>query len=74
MYETGSEEEVEKLVKHLDRSCSAYGLEISAGKTKLMTNNPRGISTDISANGEGLETVNLQIPGSNYIRPPWFKA
>ena len=47
----------EKLVKHLDRSCSAYGMEISAGKTKLMTNNPRGISTDIRANGEGLETV-----------------
>ena len=51
------EEDIKMLVEHLDRSCSAYGMEIIAEKTKLMTNNPRGISTDIKANGEGLETV-----------------
>ena len=32
-------------------------MEISAGKTKLMTNNTNGISTDITASGEKLETV-----------------
>ena len=32
-------------------------MEISAGKTKLMTNSDSGIQTDITANGEKLETV-----------------
>ena len=32
-------------------------MEISANKTKLMTNNDNGIQIDITANGEKLETV-----------------
>ena len=32
-------------------------MEISAGKTKLMTNNTGGINTEIKVNGRKLETV-----------------
>ena len=32
-------------------------MEISAEKTKLMTNNTRGINTEINVNGQKLETV-----------------
>ena len=32
----GGEEELAKLVEHLDKACAAYGMEISAEKTKLM--------------------------------------
>ena len=31
------EEELAKLVERLDKACTAYGMEISAEKTKLMT-------------------------------------
>ena len=53
----GSEQELENFVRHLDRSSTAYGMEISANKTKLMTNSNNGIQRDITANGEKLETV-----------------
>ena len=33
----GEEEEVANLVEHLDKASTAYGMEISAEKTKLMT-------------------------------------
>ena len=33
----GEEEELAKLVERLDKASTAYGMEISAGKTKLMT-------------------------------------
>ena len=35
----GEEEELANLVEHLDKASTAYGMEISAEKTKLMTNN-----------------------------------
>ena len=34
-----------------------YGMEISAEKTKLMTNNTSGINTEIKVNGQKLETI-----------------
>ena len=34
-----------KLVECLDKASTAYGMEISAEKTKLMTNNTSGINT-----------------------------
>ena len=34
----GEEEELTKLVRHLDKASTAYGMEISAKKTKLKTN------------------------------------
>ena len=53
----GSAQKLKNLVGHLDRSSTAYGMEISANKTKLMTNSNNGIQRDITANGEKLETV-----------------
>ena len=35
----------------------AYGIGITAEKTKLMTNNTSGINTEIKVNGQKLETV-----------------
>ena len=35
----GEEEELANLVQRLDKASTAYGMEISAEKTKLMTNN-----------------------------------
>ena len=53
----GAEEELAKLVKCLDKASTAYGMEISAEKTKLMTINTNGISTEIKVNGQKIETV-----------------
>ena len=53
----GEEEELANLVECLDKASTAYGWEISAEKTKLMTNNTSGINTEIKMNGEKLETV-----------------
>ena len=53
----GEEEELTKLIEHLDKASTAYGMEISAEKTKLMTNNTSGINTEIKVNGQKLETV-----------------
>ena len=50
----GEEEELAKLAERLDK---AYGMEISAEKTKLMTNNTCGINTEIKINGQKFETV-----------------
>ena len=49
--------ELAKLVEHLDKASTAYGMEISAEKTKLMTNNTSGINREIKVNGQKLETV-----------------
>ena len=44
----GEEEELANLVECFDKASTAYGMEISAKKTKLMTNNTSGINTDQS--------------------------
>ena len=44
-------------MKHLDEASSAYGMQISAEKTQLMTNNANGISTDITIDNKKLETI-----------------
>ena len=41
------EQELVKLVNHPEEASTAYGMQISAKKTQLMTNNTSGISTDI---------------------------
>ena len=47
-----------KLVERLDKGFTAYGMEISAEKTKLMTNNTSGnIDTEIKVNKQKLQTV-----------------
>ena len=43
-----------ELVEHLDKASTTYGMEISAEKTKLMTNNTSGINTEIKVNGQKL--------------------
>ena len=53
----GEEEDLAKLVERLDKASTSYGVEISAEKTKLMTNNSSGINTEIKVNGQKLETV-----------------
>ena len=37
------EQELEALVESLDKNCTRYKMEISAEKTKLMTNSANGI-------------------------------
>ena len=62
---TGEEEELAKLIKRLNKASTAYSKEISADKTKLMTNNTSGINTEITTNGQKLETVtSLKYLGS----------
>ena len=53
----GEEEELVNLVERLDKASTAYGMEISAEETKLMTNNTNSINTEIKVNGQKLETV-----------------
>ena len=53
----GEEEELPNLVERLDKASTAYGMEISAEKTKLMTNNTSGTNKEIKVNGQRLETV-----------------
>ena len=52
----GDEQELADLVSRLDNTSASYGLEISAEKTKLITNNTNGINK-ITVNGHRLETV-----------------
>lgn len=58
------ESELASLVNQLDRAFTKSGMEISAKKTKLMTNEYGSISADISVHGEKLETVQQ----FNYLR------
>ena len=51
------EDELAKLGARLDFASTAYGTEISAEKTKLMTNNTSGINKETKVNGLKLETV-----------------
>ena len=51
------EEEQVKLVERLDKAATAYGMEISAKKTKPMTNKTGGINKAIKVNRQKLETV-----------------
>ena len=53
----GQEQELVKLVNHLEEASTAYGMQISAEKTQLMTNNTNGISTDITIDDKKFETV-----------------
>ena len=53
------------MTKLVERLHNAYGMEISAEKTKLMTNNTSGINTEIIVNGQRLDAVtSFKYPGS----------
>ena len=51
------EEELAKLVERLDKASTAYGMEISAEKTKMMTDNTSGTNKETKVNRQKLETV-----------------
>ena len=51
------EQELEALVESLDKTCTRYMMEISAEKTKLMTNSANGIQREIKVKGQKLGTV-----------------
>ena len=53
----GEEEELANLVERLDKTSTAYDMEVSAEKTKFMTSNTIGINKEIAVNGQRLETV-----------------
>ena len=50
----GEEDELANLVESLDKASTAYGMEISAEKTMLMTNNTSCTNTEIKVNGQKL--------------------
>ena len=59
------EEKLAKFVECLNKASTVYGMEISAKKTKLMTNNTSGINTEIKVSGQRLKTVtSLKYLGS----------
>ena len=61
----GREEELSDLVERLDKTSTAFGMQINAEKTKLMTNNTICFSTDNRVNGEKLDCVNrFKYPGA----------
>ena len=51
------EQELEALVESLDKTCTRYKMEISAEKTKLMTNSANCIQREIKVKGQKLGTV-----------------
>ena len=51
------EQELEALAESLDKICTRYKMEISAEKTKLMTNSANGIQREIKVKGQKIETV-----------------
>ena len=53
----GEEKEPANLVERLDKASTAYGTEIIAKETMLMTNNTSGIHKGIKVNRQKLETV-----------------
>jgi len=53
----GNVQELANLVYHLYKTSSRYGMEISAEKTKLMTNSAQPITTKIKVSGKVLEVV-----------------
>ena len=54
---TGSELELANLVECLDKTSTTYGMQISAEKTKLMTINTNGISSNIRVHGDKPQTI-----------------
>ena len=55
----GSKTELKSLVDRLDKTSRAYGMEISAEKTKIMANNNADrIPNNINVNGQALQSVN----------------
>ena len=54
------EQEQEALVESLDKIYTRYKMEISAEKTKLMTNSANGIQREIKVQGQKLGSSTLE--------------
>ena len=63
----GEEEELANLVERLDKTSTVFGMEISAEKTKLMTNNTSSINTETKVNGQKLETVTASNTWAHFV-------
>ena len=58
----GSAAELSELIKRLDESCSSYGMEISAEKTKVMTNvHVKNLQTEFKVKNSVLQIVDQFI-------------
>ena len=64
------EEELAKLVEYLNKASKVCGMEISAEKTKFVTNNTSGINTEIKVNGQKLEDSHKTDALPCYIHLP----
>ena len=53
----GSNGELQDLINRLVDRATAYGMEVSTGRSKIMTNSTNNISADISINGQKLDEV-----------------
>ena len=63
------EQELEALAESLDKTCTRYKMEISAEKTKLMTNSANGIQREIKVKRTEVGHCNkLQVPWSSCFR------
>ena len=60
------EQELEALVESLDKTCTRYKMEISAEKTRLMTNSANGILREIK--GRIWVLYKLHVPQSSCLR------
>ena len=62
------EQELEVLVETLDKTCRRYKMEISAEKTKVMTNSADGIQREFKVKEQKLGTVtSFKYFGLNFI-------
>ena len=57
MQACGSNDELQDTTNRLVDRATAYGMEIGTEKSKVMTNNTKNISADISMNGRKLNEV-----------------
>ena len=53
------EQELEALAESLNKTCSTFKMDISAEKTKLMTNSANGIQREIMVKRQKLGTVTM---------------
>ena len=53
----GSNGDLQDLLSRFVDGTTAYGMEVSTGKSKVMTQSTNNISADISMNGQKLEEV-----------------
>ena len=64
----GSSGELQDLTNRLTDRATAYGVEVSTEKSKIMTSSTNFISIDISTNGQKLEGGDqFQVPENNPV-------